>query len=162
LFVRNFCRIKSWAKGFTNKVTGRSTRSSSWYASSRVGFNMSIDPPVIPQSDRPLVSIFFRCTPEDSPHGISPCLERLSRKEYLQQAQEQEIHTHTLVLDEVFLCEAGMASGLDTIFQFVGWSSIATITELGSRLLTIEFLCTLKLTETGIYFRLFTQKFCFT
>jgi hypothetical protein len=55
-----------------------------------------------------------------------------------------------------------MATELDTIFQFVGWSSFATITELGSKLLIIEFLCTLQLTEIGIYFRLFTQEFNFT
>jgi len=72
---------------------------------------------------------------------------------------------HTPVLDEVFLCETGMATELgsklstieflsegmpfslyETIFQFVGWSSFASITNLGSKLLTIEFLCTLQLT----------------
>ena len=66
------------------------------------------------------------------------------------------------VLDEVFLCEIDMATEIDTIFQFVGWSSFATITELGSKLLTIEFLCDLQLIETGVYFRLFTQDFCLT
>ena len=55
-----------------------------------------------------------------------------------------------------------MATELDTIFQFVGWSSFATITELGSKILTTEFLCTLQLIEIGIYFRLFAQEFCFT
>ena len=67
-----------------------------------------------------------------------------------------------MVLDEVFLCKTGMATELDTIFQFVGWSSFATIIELGSKILTIEFLCTLHLTQTGVYFRLFTQEFCLT
>ena len=69
---------------------------------------------------------------------------------------------HTPVLDEVFLCETGIATELDTIFQFVGWSPFTAITESGSKLLTIEFLCTHQLTETRVYFRLFTQDFCLT
>ena len=63
---------------------------------------------------------------------------------------------HTPVLDDVFLDETGTATEFDTIFHFVGWSAFASITELGSKLLTIEFLFTLQLTETVVYFILFT------
>jgi hypothetical protein len=40
----------------------------------------------------------------------------------------------------------------------VEWGSFWNITEQGSKLLTIEFLCTLQTTATGITFRLFRQK----
>jgi len=39
----------------------------------------------------------------------------------------------------------------------VGWTNVCDITELGSRLLTIEFLYTLQYYEGGITFRMFKQ-----
>jgi len=145
--------MKSWAKGITNKVSGRTTRSSSRYASSRAGSNMSTNPPT------------------DAPPSSSSAAQRvLFTVTHLALGEAREKNTynklksrnfiHTSVLDEVFLCETGMATELDTIFQFVGWSSFASTTELGSKLLTIEFLCTLQLTQIGFYFRLFSHEFC--
>ena len=87
---------------------------------------------------------------------------RNSREKSVYNKLKNRSFTHTPILDEVFLYEAGMATELDTIFQFIGWSSFATITELGSKLFSIKFLCTLQLTEIRIYFRHFTQEFCFT
>jgi hypothetical protein len=88
----------------------------------------------------------------------------------LKDAREKNIYNklksrsfvHTQVLDDVFLGETDMATEFDTIFQFVGWSSFTSITELGSKVLAKEFLSTLELTQTGVYFRLFTQEFCLT
>jgi len=87
---------------------------------------------------------------------------RDSREKSIYNKLKNRNFVHTPVLDEVFLYETGVATEIDTIFQFVGWTSFATITELGSKLLTIEFLCTLQLTKTGVCFRLFTQDFCLT
>jgi hypothetical protein len=62
------------------------------------------------------------------------------------------------MLDSELLQEAGMDSELDLIFALVGCWSFWNITEQGSKLLTIEFLCTLQTTATGITFRLLRQK----
>jgi hypothetical protein len=59
------------------------------------------------------------------------------------------------MLDCKLLQEAGMDSEIDLIFALVGWGSFWNITEQGSKLLTIEFICTLQTTATRITFRLF-------
>ena len=65
----------------------------------------------------------------------------------------------TSVCDPMLLQKTGMDSEFDLIFQTVGWEDFWDITEPGSRLLTLEFLCTLKATETGVEFRLFGKEF---
>jgi hypothetical protein len=69
--------------------------------------------------------------------------------------------THTPMLDSELLQEAGMDSELDLIFALVGWGSFWNITEQGSKVLTIEFLCTLQTTTTRITFRLFDKNFLY-
>jgi hypothetical protein len=131
--------MKSWAKGITNKVMGRTTRSSSRYDSSRARSDMSIDPPAVqPASSSAAPQRILLTT-------THLALRDLREKNIYNKLKNRNF-IHTLVLDEVFLCKTGMATELDTIFQFVGWSSFATIAELGSKLLTIEFLCTLQFT----------------
>jgi len=56
----------------------------------------------------------------------------------------------------MLLQETGMDTKFDLIFQMV-WTNFWDITELGSRLLTIEFLCTLQHYEGGITFQMFKQ-----
>jgi len=48
-----------------------------------------------------------------------------------------------------------MHTEFDLIFHMVGWTNFWNITELGSHLLTLEFLCTLQYYEGGIAFRMF-------
>lgn len=64
---------------------------------------------------------------------------------------------HTPTLDPLFLLETGMGTEFDLIFRMLEWTNFWDITELGSRLLTIEFLCTLQICEGGIVFRMFKQ-----
>ena len=45
------------------------------------------------------------------------------------------------------------------VWRAVGWSSFADVTEMGSRDLTIQFLCTLVETDTGVSFRFFGKEF---
>lgn len=45
------------------------------------------------------------------------------------------------------------------MFAEVGWTNVPPVNEDGVRLLTIEFLCTLKFTNTGVEFRMFNRKF---
>jgi hypothetical protein len=50
-----------------------------------------------------------------------------------------------------------MDSEFELIFHNIGWEEAWHLNENGSRLLTIEFLCTLQLGEDEISFRLFNQ-----
>jgi hypothetical protein len=52
-----------------------------------------------------------------------------------------------------------MNTEFNTIFKDVGWEDVWEINELGSKLLTVEFLCTLQPTEFEFLFRLFGKDF---
>ena len=60
--------------------------------------------------------------------------------------------SHTWEFDEDLLEKTGMNAEFVSVWKAVGWSSFAEIFELGSRDLTIQFLCTLVETNTGISF----------
>jgi len=47
----------------------------------------------------------------------------------------------------------------DFVFIAVGWEGVWNVVEQGSKLLTLEFLCTLQITDTGAKFRLFGKEF---
>ena len=57
---------------------------------------------------------------------------------------------HTAAYDLVLLQATGMDAKLDLVFRAVGWDGFWNIVEQGSELLTLEFLCTLQITNTGI------------
>jgi hypothetical protein len=69
---------------------------------------------------------------------------------------------HTQALDFQILQEVSMDRRLNMIFNLVGWGNFWNIIENGSKLLTIEFLCTLHVTALGVAFRLFKQTFTLT
>lgn len=58
--------------------------------------------------------------------------------------------------------DLGLLREFDLIFTLVGCDSFWNITELGSKLLTLEFLCTLQTGEDGVTFRFFKEKFTLT
>ncbi|RLM73726.1 hypothetical protein C2845_PM15G01680 [Panicum miliaceum] len=66
---------------------------------------------------------------------------------------------HTCVFDEELLTKTGMDNEFVTIFNTIGWSEFWRIMEPGSKLLTLEFLSTLEVTDTGIEFRMFNEEF---
>ncbi len=49
-----------------------------------------------------------------------------------------------------------------SIWKAVGWQRFVVVDEPGSRLLTLQFLCTLKEIEDGISFRFFRKEFILT
>ena len=59
---------------------------------------------------------------------------------------------HTWEFDEDLLGKTGMNAEFASVWKAVGWSSFAEISELGSRDLTIQILCTLMETNNGISF----------
>ena len=68
-------------------------------------------------------------------------LKTRREKEVYQQLKNKDF-IHTPTLDPILLQETGMDTEFDLIFQMMGWTNFWNITELGSRLLTLEFLCT--------------------
>jgi hypothetical protein len=114
---------------------------------------MSVDPPAAPtpaSSSSPAPKILRK----PSQLGLRDSHE----KEVYKKIKDKEF-THTSAFDLALLQEAGMSSESDAIFSLLGCMSAWDVSALGSKLLTIEFLCTLRVTESGVYFRLFTREF---
>jgi hypothetical protein len=70
--------------------------------------------------------------------------------------------TLTRVIGLALLHRTGMDIELNHIFHEVGWENFCTINEPGCELLTLEFLCILKLFWDGIKFTLFNKEFNLT
>jgi hypothetical protein len=66
---------------------------------------------------------------------------------------------HTCVFYEELLVKTSMHSEFGSVFRIVVWSDFWEISELGSKLLTLEFLITLVVTDTGINFDMFYEEF---
>jgi hypothetical protein len=114
---------------------------------------MSVDPPAAPtpaSSSSPTPKILRK----PSQLGLRDSHE----KEVYKKIKDKEFN-HTPAFDLTLLQEAGMSSKFDAIFSLLGWTFAWDVSELGSKLLTIEFLCSLRTTESGVYFRLFKQEF---
>jgi hypothetical protein len=145
-------RLKKLAKGAVGTIKNIRTRSLT-RASSKADSNMSVDPPTAPapaSSSSPAPKILFK------PNQLG--LRDSREKDVYKKIKDKEF-THTPAFDLALLQEAGMSSKFDTIFSLLGWVSAWDVAEIGSKLLTIEFLCTLRTTESGVYFRLFKQEF---
>ena len=65
---------------------------------------------------------------------------------------------HTRAFDPDLLIKIGMYEYFSNVWHAVGWDNFVPVEEYGSRLLTIQFLCTLRVVENGVYFRLFGKK----
>ena len=68
----------------------------------------------------------------------------------------------TPVYDPDLLKKIGMDIEFATIQKVVGWENVAPVDEQGSRLLTIQFLCSLQEVEGEITFCLFEQEYYLT
>ena len=64
---------------------------------------------------------------------------------------------HTPAYHPDLLEKIGMDTEFATIWKAVGWENVAPIDEQGSRILTIQFLCSLQEVENGITFWLFSK-----
>jgi len=81
--------MKSWAKGITNNVSGRTTRSSSRYASSRASSDMSTDP--LGDSQPPSSSAAQRILLTATHLALKDARE----KNIYNKIEEEELHPHT-------------------------------------------------------------------
>ena len=59
---------------------------------------------------------------------------------------------HTRAFDVDLLENIGMDAEFASVWKAVGWSTFAEIFEMGSRDLTIQFLCTLVEMDNGVSF----------
>ena len=64
----------------------------------------------------------------------------------------------TPAYDPALLQPTCMNTEFEIIFKTVGWENAWQIDELGSKLLTAEFLCTLQTTDSEVTFRLFWER----
>jgi len=62
---------------------------------------------------------------------------------------------HTKAFDSDLLEKTGMDVDFARVWHAVGWDDFVPVEENGSRLLTIQFLCTLREVDAGVSFRLF-------
>ena len=59
---------------------------------------------------------------------------------------------HTRAFDPELLIKIGMYEDFANVWHAIGWSNFVPVEEYGSRLLTIQFLCTHWEVENGVYF----------
>ena len=62
---------------------------------------------------------------------------------------------HTRAFDPELLIKTGMYEDFANVWHAIGWDNFIPVEEYGSRLLTIQFLCTLREVDDGVSFRLF-------
>jgi len=103
---------------------------------------------------------------EEEPHGHAidevdaPFIDLESEREMqaYNLIKEREF-LHSPAFDSAFLHQIGIDVEFDTIFKHLGWTRVAPIHELRSRLLTIQILGTLEIVDYGITFRFFGRDF---
>lgn len=69
---------------------------------------------------------------------------------------------HTTVLDEQLMDQTGMSIDFPNIFYAIGWISFWQVPEFGIKLLSQEFLATLKSNNEGVTFRMFNKDYALT
>jgi hypothetical protein len=156
-FAGKMSNFISKAKSVIGSLSFSSTRSrtSSWAGSSYAGSEMDVDPPspTIRSSSRQAQEVIFTLLRDNQIK-----FEDDREKEIYKKLKDRKF-THTPAFDLDLLQSIGMDSELDIIFRNVGWEDAWGINELGCRLLTIEFLCTLQSREHEVSFRLFNKEF---
>ena len=66
---------------------------------------------------------------------------------------------HTRAFDLELQIKTGMYEDFANVWHAIGWGNFTPVEEYGSRLLTIQFLCTLREVENRVYFRLFGKEY---
>ena len=66
------------------------------------------------------------------------------------------------VYDPDLLKKIGMDTEFFAVWKVVGWENVSPVWKDGSCLLTIQFLCSLKIVENGVTFRLFEIEYFLT
>jgi hypothetical protein len=80
---------------------------------------------------------------------------RGAREEQAYALRKDRVFIHTWDFDPALMEKTGMNLEFASIWLALGWEELALVTELGSRPLTIHFLCSLTEIPDGIEFHLF-------
>ena len=75
---------------------------------------------------------------------------------------KDHMFNHTPLYDPALLKAIGMNDEFTSIWKAIGCEEVDPVWEQGSRLLAIQFLCSLKEVNNGITFRLFEEEHFFT
>lgn len=82
---------------------------------------------------------------------------------HLGKEKYKQLKPRTFTLTSVYspwlLQDTVMDAKFDFIFQVIGWQNFWNITESGSRALTMEFFCTLNITDMGVGYRFFRKEY---
>ena len=65
---------------------------------------------------------------------------------------------HTRAFDLELQIKTGMYEDFANVWHAIGWGNFTPVEEYGSRLLTIQFLCTLREVENGVLFSTFRER----
>jgi hypothetical protein len=84
------------------------------------------------------------------------------KREALELLKKQSFY-HTKIFEPLFIIKTGLKQDMIRAFSYAGWYDSADITEIGSQLLTMEFLMSLGIEETTkitkIYFLFFDEQY---
>jgi hypothetical protein len=90
----------------------------------------------------------------------------IAQNEYEREVLEllkKQSFCHTKIFEPLFIIKTGLRQDMIHAFSYVGWYDFADITEIGSQLLTMEFLMSLGIEEmaktTKIYFCFFDEQY---
>ena len=83
-------------------------------------------------------------------HCTSTCEMIVNDKAYV--ILKNRSFVHTRAFDPDLLIKTGTYENFSNIWHEIGWNNFVPIEEYGSQLLTIQFLCTLREVENGVYF----------
>lgn len=141
-------------KAAKNKLSRSSSSRSTRSNASRASSDMQVDEPPT-----------TRAAPSSSTTMINVMMEEKNTK--LRNHQEKDkykkLKDHEIKLTSIYyprlLQDTGMNTEFQLIFDAVGWGDFWQVTEAGSKFLTAQFLCTQKVTDTGVEFRLFGKEF---
>jgi hypothetical protein len=68
----------------------------------------------------------------------------------------------TSIIDPVLMDLIGMSAEFNVVFNAIGWGGFWMVPELGIKVITQEFLCTLQPTINGVAFRMFGEEYNLT
>jgi hypothetical protein len=90
----------------------------------------------------------------------------MAQNDYEQEALEllkKQNFSHVKIFEPIFLIKTGSKQDMNRAFAYAGWEDFVDITELGSQLLTTEFLMSLSIEKTGkttkLYFHFFNEQY---
>lgn len=92
--------------------------------------------------------------------GANRVPQRQEYNKYL--AIRDRPYEHTTIYDPNFLSKTSMDFKFKIVLNVMGWQGFWHIHEKGSRLLTMEFLCSFYSHQYGIIFRMFKQDYGIT